>query len=54
MNPGLSPELNEFHSQFDVKKSFSREKEMTRLAELDGLILQVSRLLFSNVPQLFV
>ncbi len=54
MNPGLSPQLDEFHPQFDVEKSISLAKELTKSAERAGLILQLSRWLFSNVPQLSV
>jgi hypothetical protein len=46
MNPGLSPQLDEFHPQFDVEKSITPAKELTKLAERVGLILQVSRWLF--------
>jgi hypothetical protein len=54
MNPGLCPQLDEFDPQFDVEKSITPAKELTKLAERVGLILQVSRWLFSHVPQLSV
>jgi hypothetical protein len=53
MNPGLSPQLDEFDPRFDVEKSIILAKELTKLAERDGF-LQVGRWLFSNVPQLSV
>jgi hypothetical protein len=54
MNPGLSPQLDEFHPQFDVETSITLAKQLTKLAERVGLILQVSRWLFSHVAQLSV
>jgi hypothetical protein len=52
--PGLSSQLDDLHPQFDVEKSISLAKELTKLAERARLILQVGRWLFSNVPQLSV
>jgi EAL domain-containing protein (putative c-di-GMP-specific phosphodiesterase class I) len=54
MNPGLFSQLHEFDPQFDVEESISLAKELTNLAERDGLILQVGRWLFSNVLQLSI
>ena len=48
MNPGLCPQLDEFHPQFDVEKSITLAKELTRLAERVLLILQVSRWLLGT------
>ena len=36
MNPGLSFQLAEFHPQFDVEKSITLAKELTKLAERSG------------------
>jgi hypothetical protein len=47
----LSSPFDGLHPQFDVEKSISLAKELTKLAERAGLILQVGRWLFSNVPQ---
>ncbi len=53
-HPSLSSQLDDLHPQFDVEKSISLAKELTKLAERARLILQVGRWLFSNVPQLSV